>query len=76
MTTISCTMFCLGVLPWDPNPTWFGYFKGRWEGDTLVVDTRGFNDRSWLGARQVFCVNGRSFSNLASLVDWTDLSVG
>jgi hypothetical protein len=28
------------------------------------------------GARQVFCVNGRSFSKLASLVDWTDLSVG
>jgi hypothetical protein len=24
---------------------------GRWEGDTLVIDTRGFNDRSWLDAR-------------------------
>jgi hypothetical protein len=24
---------------------------GRWEGDTLVVDTIGFNDRSWLDAR-------------------------
>lgn len=32
----------------DPNPTWLGYSKGLWDGDTLVVDTRGFNDRSWL----------------------------
>ena len=32
----------------NPNPTWLGYSVGRWEGDTLVVDTRGFNDRSWL----------------------------
>jgi hypothetical protein len=27
-----------------------GYSTGRWEGDTLVVDTGGFNDRSWLDA--------------------------
>jgi hypothetical protein len=36
------------TLPKDPNPTWYGYSVGRWEGDTLVVDTAGFNDRSWL----------------------------
>jgi hypothetical protein len=36
------------VLSKNPNPTWLGYSKGRWEGDALVVDTRGFNDRSWL----------------------------
>jgi hypothetical protein len=35
-------------LPKDPNPAWMGYSVGRWEGDTLVVDTAGFNDRSWL----------------------------
>jgi len=35
-------------LPQDPNPTWMGYSTGRWEGDTLVVDTAGFNDRGWL----------------------------
>jgi hypothetical protein len=35
-------------LPKDPNPTWYGYSVGRWEGDTLVVETAGFNDRSWL----------------------------
>jgi len=32
----------------DPEPRWMGYSKGRWEGDTLVVDTTGFNDQSWL----------------------------
>jgi hypothetical protein len=35
-------------LPKDPNPTWLGYSVGRWEGDTLVVTTAGFNDRGWL----------------------------
>lgn len=35
-------------LPRDPFPTWFGYSTGKWEGDTLVVDTAGFNDKSWL----------------------------
>ncbi len=36
------------VLPQDPNPTWMGYSVGRWEGDTLVVDTAGYNDRTSL----------------------------
>ena len=31
-----------------PNPSWMGYSVGRWEGDTLVVESFGFNDRSWL----------------------------
>jgi hypothetical protein len=35
-------------LPEDPNPTWMGYSVGRWEGDTLVVETNGFTERSWL----------------------------
>jgi hypothetical protein len=35
-------------LPKDPNPTYMGYSVGRWEGDTLVVTTTGFNDRGWL----------------------------
>ncbi len=33
--------------PENPNPTWMGHSVGRWEGDTLVVDTVGFNDRGW-----------------------------
>ena len=35
-------------LPADPNPDWMGYSVGHWEGDTLVVETAGFNDRTWL----------------------------
>jgi len=35
-------------LPKDPQPSWKGYSVGRWEGDTMVVDTIGFNDRGWI----------------------------
>ena len=35
-------------LPEEMSPTWLGYSVGRWEGDTLVVTTAGFNDRTWL----------------------------
>ena len=32
----------------DPQPWWFGYSTGRWEGTTLVVQTSGFRDGGWL----------------------------
>jgi hypothetical protein len=35
-------------LPEDPQPSWLGYSVGKWEGDTLVVETIGFNDTTWL----------------------------
>jgi hypothetical protein len=35
-------------LPADPQPSWMGYSVGRWDGDTLVVETTGFNDKTWL----------------------------
>ena len=38
-------------LPSDPQPTWLGYSVGHWDGDSLVVDSIGFNDRGWLDAR-------------------------
>jgi hypothetical protein len=34
--------------PPETMETWFGYTIGRWEGDTLVAETIGFNDKSWL----------------------------
>ena len=37
-----------GAHPADPDPTWMGDSVGHWEGDTLVVDTVGFNDRTEL----------------------------
>src|SRR6185437_5077162 len=35
-------------LPADQNPSWNGYSSGKWEGDTLVVQTSGFRDGLWL----------------------------
>jgi hypothetical protein len=34
----------------SPSPSWMGYSIGHWDGDTLVVDSFGFNDRTWLDA--------------------------
>jgi hypothetical protein len=32
------------------EPTWLGDSVGQWEGDALVIDTRGFNDKTWMNA--------------------------
>ena len=32
----------------DPQPWWYGYSRGRWDGDTLVVETTNFRDGGWL----------------------------
>jgi hypothetical protein len=37
-----------GVHPADPDPTWMGDSVGHWDGDTLVVDTIAFNDKTEL----------------------------
>ena len=34
----------------DPLTNWMGYSVGRWEGDTLVVESNGYNDKTWLHA--------------------------
>ena len=44
----------------DPQPWWFGYSRGWWEGDTLVVETTNFRDGIWLD------VNGAPLSARAS----------
>jgi hypothetical protein len=35
----------------DAEPWWYGYSAGKWEGDTLVVETAGFIDNLWLDVR-------------------------
>jgi hypothetical protein len=35
-------------LPKDPNPAWMGYSVGHWDGDALVVESTGYNERTWL----------------------------
>jgi hypothetical protein len=44
-------------LPVDPSPAWQGYSVGRWDGDTLVIETAGFKDQGWLD------VSGTPFSS-------------
>ncbi len=34
--------------PKDADPTWMGHSIGKWEKDTLVIDTTGFNDKTWI----------------------------
>jgi hypothetical protein len=41
----------------DPQPWWYGYSVGHWDGDTLVVETSGFRDDGWLD------VNGSPFTD-------------
>ena len=36
------------ALPQDPNPAWMGYSVGHWDGDILVIESTGYNDRTWL----------------------------
>jgi len=64
-----------------PNPSWMGYSVGRWEGDTLVVESSGFNDRTWLdhdghphteGLRTTERYRRRNVGNLELEVTFTD----
>jgi hypothetical protein len=47
----------------DPQPWWFGYSRGWWEGDTLVVETTGFRDDGWLD------VNGAPLTSAGKLTE-------
>ena len=47
----------------DPQPWWYGYSIGKWEGDTLVVETRGFRDGGWLD------INGSPLTDAAKLTE-------
>jgi len=47
----------------DPQPWWYGYSRGRWEGDTLVVETTNFRDEGWLD------VNGAPLTDQGTLTE-------
>jgi hypothetical protein len=67
-----------------PNPSWMGYSVGHWDGDTLVVESAGFNDRTWLdhdghphteGLRMTERYRRRNFGNLDLEVTFSDPAV-
>ena len=47
----------------DPQPWWYGYSTGRWDGDTLVVQTNGFRDGGWLD------INGAPLTDAAKWIE-------
>ena len=53
------------------DPTWFGHSIGWWEGDTLVIDTVGFNDKSWYDNRGT-----PHTEQLHTIERWTRLDLG
>jgi hypothetical protein len=59
----------------DPDPTWYGESIGHWEGDTLVVDTIGFNELFWFDfsghphTSQLHVVEQYTRPDLGNLVD-------
>jgi hypothetical protein len=67
-------------LPKDPNPAWMGYSVGHWDGDTLVVESTGYNDRTWLDAGYPHTENMRvterirrsDFGHLAIEISFSD----
>jgi len=55
----------------DAEPWWYGYSTGRWDGDTLVAETRGFRDDGWLD------VHGSPFTSAATVTErFRRVSVG
>ena len=49
--------------PADAEPWWFGYSRGRWEGDTLVVESTHFKDGGWLD------VNGAPLTSAGRIIE-------
>jgi hypothetical protein len=65
--------------PDDPDPTWYGHSIGKWDGDTMVVDTVGFNDKFWFDFRghphteQLHTIERYTRTDLGTLVNETEI---
>jgi hypothetical protein len=57
--------------PVDPLPTWWGHSIGQWQGDTLVIDTVGINDKFWFDSRGT-----PHTEQLHTVERWTRLNYG
>ena len=65
-------------LPADPpQPRWFGYNVGHWEGNTLVVESNGYEDRSWIDEDRPGRQRGIPHSDEMTIVErWTRVNYG
>jgi hypothetical protein len=60
-----------GLPPSDAQPWWYGYSVGRWDGDTLVVETSNFRDGGWLD------IDGSPLTDAAKMTErWRRLNYG
>ena len=57
--------------PEDPLPTWWGHSIGRWDGDTLVIDTVGYNDKFWFDS-----MGTPHTEKLHTIERWTRINYG
>ena len=59
----------------DPQPWWFGYSRGRWEGDTLVVETTNLRDGGWLDVDGAPLTDAATVTERFSRLDFGHLQI-
>ena len=59
----------------DAQPWWFGYSVGKWDGDTLVVETTGFRDMGWLDEEGTPITSGGKMIERFRRVDYGTLEI-
>jgi len=63
-------------LPEDPVPSWQGYSSGKWEGDTLVVNSIGFRDDLWIDWNGSVIMSGAKVQERLRRPDYGHLEIG
>jgi len=59
----------------EPQPFWYGYSVGKWEGDTLVVESNNFRDGGWLDVRGIFFFNDAKITERFRRVNFGKLEI-
>lgn len=62
--------------PANFEPAWMGHSIGKWEGDTLVIDTTGFSDRAWIGQGRMPHTEALHMTERYRRVDYGHMEVG
>ncbi|MFZ8927763.1 MAG: hypothetical protein EBS81_10115 [Gammaproteobacteria bacterium] len=60
----------------DPFPSWTGYSVGHWDGDTLVVESNGYNEETWVGRYGVSHTENLVVTERYTRTDFGHLQVG